>query len=76
MSAQSELKKSVEIKTKALERLFREYKSYSKEVDEYDLTLVGQDKKQSAFYEESKAALSQVEGKVVEYYQQLKAYLN
>ena len=75
MSAQSELKKSVEIKTRALSRLVREFQSYRKEVEEYNMAEVSQSQKQAAFYEESKAALAQVETKVVEFYQQLRSFL-
>ena len=67
--------KAFHVKVASLVRTLKEYKSYKKEVDGYDMNLVSQDKKQQEFYQESKSALDQVEKKLVDYYMQLNAYM-
>jgi len=52
-------KKAFRIKSKALERTYKEYKSYKAEFDSYDVNEVSQDKKKTEFYQESKGALEQ-----------------
>ena len=69
------MKKAFGIKVRALNRTLKEFKSYKKEVESYDLNEVSQDKKKSEFYKESQSALEDVEKKVLEYYQQLTTFI-
>lgn len=75
MSVQMELKKNLQVKTKALSRLNREHLSYLEEFQSYDLNLVSQNKRELEFYQESKGALKQVEEKVIQFYHDLKSYV-
>lgn len=68
-------KKSFKIKSKALERIFKEYKLYKAEFEAYDINQVSQDKKKTEFYQESKAALEHVEKNLFEYFQQLTTFI-
>ena len=68
-------KKAFNIKVKTLTRTLKEYKSYKQELEGYDLNKVSQDKKIHEFYTESKAALGEVEKKLLDYYQQLRTYI-
>jgi hypothetical protein len=43
-------KKALLVKIKAVGRTIKEYKSYKQEVEQFDMTLVAQDKKQAEFY--------------------------
>lgn len=70
----SSLKKAFSIKVKIVTRILKEYKSYKQELETYDLNEVSQDKKKNEFYLESKGALADVEKKLIDYYQQLKAF--
>ena len=49
-------KKAMVVKIKAVGRTIKEYKSYKQEVEEFDMTLVAQDKKQAEFYKETTSA--------------------
>ena len=69
------MKKAFGIKVRALNRTLKEFKSYKKEVESYDLNEVSQDKKKSEFYKESQSALEDVEKKLLEYYQQVITYI-
>lgn len=44
-------KKTFRIKSKALERTYKEYKIYKAEFDSYDMNEVSQDKKKTEFYQ-------------------------
>ena len=69
------MKKAFTIKVRSLVRTLKEYKSYRNEVEAYDMNQVSQDKKKQEFYNESKEALISVEQKLLEFYQQLVAYI-
>ncbi len=68
-------KKSFKIKSKALERTFKDYKYYKSEFDAYNINEVSQDKKKTEFYQESKGALEQVEKNLLEYFYQLNSFI-
>lgn len=46
-------KKQLLVKIRAVGRTLKEYKSYKKEVEQFDPTVVAQDKKQAEFFHES-----------------------
>lgn len=75
MSSQMEIKKTLVKKTQALARLIREYHSYQEECEGYDLQLISQDKKQLEFYQESKGVLEMVTAKLIDFYHQLKCFM-
>lgn len=58
-----------------MERTYKEYKLYKAEFDAYDINEVSQDKKKTEFYQESKAALEHVGNNLLDYFQQLSAFI-
>ena len=69
------MRKAFQVKVRSLTRTFKEYRNYQAELQAYDLTQVSQDKKQQEFYQESKSALDHIQNKLIDYFQQLRAYL-
>ena len=68
-------KKSFKIKSKALQRTFKEYHIYKAEFDAYDINQISQDKKKTEFYQESKGALEHVQKNLIDFYQQLNSFI-
>lgn len=69
------MRKAFQVKVRSLNRILKEYRNYQVEVQAYNLNEVSQDKKKQEFYNESRSALDQVEKKLIDYFQQLRAYL-
>lgn len=69
------MRKAFHVKVGSLVRTLKEFKSYRAELETYNLNELSHDKKKQEFYLESKSALDQVEKKLIDFYQQLKAYI-